>query len=342
MAGRGAVVNDKWDGYVPTSNLFPNPAILRLSADLNWQPATEPLHRDIDYYRACGIGPGMAFANSLLRKDSSIGVVGLVPCAVGGTNISEWARGSQLYNQLIQRAHAAVEGGGTIKGLLWYQGESDTITREDAELYKRRSERFFDHVRSDLGLPTLPIVQVALASGAGPFIGRVREAQLGMWQVNLWTVDAKGLGLEPDRLHLTTPSQLLRRARVARRGGGVIRGILWFQGESDTVSIVDATMYKRRLANLFNNLRADLRSPLLPIIQVALASGQGPYVETVRKAQLGTKLGKVKCVDAKGLPLLQDKLHLSTPAQVQLGHMLADAFLKLEPMASLGNHVPSP
>ena len=49
---------------------------------------------------------------------------------------------------------------------------------------------------------------MALASGAGPFIGRVREAQLGMWQVNLWTVDAKGLELEPDRLHLTTPSQV--------------------------------------------------------------------------------------------------------------------------------------
>lgn len=78
------------------------------------------------------------------------------------------------------------------------------------------------------------------------------------------------------------------------------------------------------------------------MVQVALASGQGPYVETVRKAQLGTKLRKVKCVDAKGLPLLEDKLHLSTPAQVQLGHMLADAFLKLEPIALHGNHVSNP
>ncbi|GKE03012.1 probable carbohydrate esterase [Tanacetum coccineum] len=77
-------------------------------------------------------------------------------------------------------------------------------------------------------------------------------------------------------------------------------------------------------------------------LKVALASGQGPYVETVRKAQSGTKLRKVKCVDAKGLPLLQDKLHLSTPAQVQLGHMLADAFLNVEPMALLGYHVSVP
>ncbi|KAI3785448.1 hypothetical protein L1987_44566 [Smallanthus sonchifolius] len=207
MAGRGGVVHDKWDGYVPPQS-SPNPAVLRLSADLNWQPATEPLHRDIDYFRACGVGPGMAFANSLLMKDSSIGVIGLVPCAVGGTNISEWARGGHLYNQMIRRTQAALEGGGTIKGLLWYQGESDTVSREDAESYKRRSERFFDHVRSELLLPTLPIIQVALASGAGSYVEKVREAQLGMWLVNLRTIDAKGLGLEPDGLHLTTPSQV--------------------------------------------------------------------------------------------------------------------------------------
>lgn len=159
MAGRGGVVDDKWDGYVPPQS-SQNPAILRLSADLNWQQATEPLHRDIDYYRACGVGPGMAFANSLLQLDSSIGVVGLVPCAIGGTNITEWARGGRLYNQLIQRAEAALESGGVIKGLLWYQGESDTVNQEDVELFKRRSETFFDRVRSDLRYPTLPIIQV--------------------------------------------------------------------------------------------------------------------------------------------------------------------------------------
>ncbi|XP_076926385.1 putative carbohydrate esterase At4g34215 [Bidens hawaiensis] len=215
MAGRGGVINDKWDGYVPPQS-SPSPSILRLSADLNWQPATEPLHRDIDYYRACGVGPGMAFANSLLQMDSNIGVIGLVPCAVGGTNISEWSRGGHLYNQLIRRTQAALEGGGSIKGLLWYQGESDTVSRVDADAYKRRSERFFDHVRSDLLLPTLPIIQVALASGAGSYMEKVREAQLGTWLVNVKTVDAKGLGLEPDRLHLTTPSQVILGEMLAQ------------------------------------------------------------------------------------------------------------------------------
>ncbi|GKC84680.1 hemerythrin/HHE cation-binding motif-containing protein [Tanacetum coccineum] len=36
--------------------------------------------------------------------------------------------------------------------------------------------RFFDHVRSHLALPTLPIVQVTLASGAASFIDIVSDA----------------------------------------------------------------------------------------------------------------------------------------------------------------------
>ncbi|KAI3761140.1 hypothetical protein L1987_51548 [Smallanthus sonchifolius] len=136
--------------------------------------------------------------------------------------------------------------------------------------------------------------------------------------------------------------QLLRRAKASRRGGGSIRGVLWFQGESDTVSEVDARMYKRRLLNLFSNLRADLGSPLLPIVYVAITSGQGSYVETVRKAELGIKLEKVRCVDAKGLPLLQDNLHLSTQAQVRLGQMLADAFIIQNHVASPSNNTSSP
>lgn len=48
---------------------------------------------------------------------------------------------------------------------------------------------------------------MVLASGTGPYIEKVREAQLRTWLVNLRMVDAKGLGLEPDRLHLTAPSE---------------------------------------------------------------------------------------------------------------------------------------
>ncbi|XP_012068286.1 probable carbohydrate esterase At4g34215 [Jatropha curcas] len=213
MAGRGGVINDTktgkttWDGIVPPQ-CQPNPSIFRLSADLIWVPAHEPLHADIDYNKTNGVGPGMAFANAILTEDPTIGVLGLVPCAIGGTNISQWAKGGFLYEQLVRRTQVALRSGGALRAMLWYQGESDTINREDADSYKSRLEKFFLELRSDLQYPLLPIIQVALASAEGPFTETIRETQLGIKLANVKCVDAKGLPLEPDRLHLTTPAQV--------------------------------------------------------------------------------------------------------------------------------------
>lgn len=160
MAGRGGVLDGVWDGIVPPE-CNPNTFIFRLSANLTWEEAREPLHKDIDVNKTCGIGPGMPFANSVLNRDPSLGSIGLVPCAVGGTNISQWERGTFLYNQLIKRACASVEGGGIIRAILWFQGESDTNFLEDAIDYKSNLERFLTDVRADLLSPALPVIQVS-------------------------------------------------------------------------------------------------------------------------------------------------------------------------------------
>ncbi|KAL3514442.1 hypothetical protein ACH5RR_027159 [Cinchona calisaya] len=206
MAGRGGVIDGIWDGIIPPE-CKPNPFIFRFTAKLTWEEAREPLHKDIDLNKTCGIGPGMAFANSVLYRDPSIGRVGLVPCAIGGTNISQWARGTDLYNQLIWRTKAALKRGGIIRALLWYQGESDTKSYDDAKCYKSNLERFFTNVRADLGSPILPVFQVALASGEGPYIEIVREAQLGIELPDVRCVDAKGLLLQPDGLHLSAQAE---------------------------------------------------------------------------------------------------------------------------------------
>ncbi|KAB1208847.1 hypothetical protein CJ030_MR6G011283 [Morella rubra] len=218
MAGRGGVVNDTitgivtWDGIVPPQ-CQPNPFILRLSANLTWVLAHEPLHADIDFKKTNGVGPGMAFANAVLAKDPTFGVIGLVPCAIGGTKISKWGKGTFLYKQLVMRAAASFQYGGTIQALLWYQGESDTVSEEDASPIRLCN---FLNLRHDLQSPTLPIIQVALASGRSvAFIDTVREAQLGIDLLNLRTVDAKGLPLQPDTLHLSTPAQVRLGEKLA-------------------------------------------------------------------------------------------------------------------------------
>lgn len=205
MAGRGGVKNKQWDGVVPPECAPDSQKIFRLDAHLRWEVAREPLHYDIDTKKTCGVGPGMSFANAVKER---VGTIGLVPCAVGGTAIKEWARGEQLYENMVKRAKAA-SSGGEIKALLWYQGESDTSSQHDVDAYEHNMETFIHNVRTDLNLPNLPIVQVALASGVkSELVEKIRQIQLGMSVPNVVCVDAKGLALKEDNLHLTTEAQV--------------------------------------------------------------------------------------------------------------------------------------
>ncbi|XP_024971133.1 probable carbohydrate esterase At4g34215 [Cynara cardunculus var. scolymus] len=209
MAGRGGVIDGYWDGLIPPEVQTRPGKILRLGGDLSWEDATEPLHSDIDVNKTCGVGPGMAFANAVWRGDPRRDrAVGLVPCAIGGSGIQEWSRGGRLYNGLVRRAAVAVEGGGEIRAVLWFQGERDTVNRSDAESYKEKLQRLFMDLRADLKSPLLPVIQVALASGEGAYVEMVREAQHGIELPNVITVDAKGLELQPDGLHLSTHAQV--------------------------------------------------------------------------------------------------------------------------------------
>lgn len=171
MAGRGGVTIDsqghhKWDGIVP-SECQPNPSILRLDANFQWVEAREPLHADIYVApnRTNGIGPGMPFAHSILKLNPSFGPIGLVPCAYGASNISEWQRGTKLYSQMMKRARASMKNNdATIGALLWWQGGADSEKQEDAMSFKAKTMKFFHDIRVDLKSPQLPILQVEIIS----------------------------------------------------------------------------------------------------------------------------------------------------------------------------------
>ncbi|KAL3654961.1 hypothetical protein CASFOL_000747 [Castilleja foliolosa] len=211
MAGRGGVCDNKWDGFVPTE-CQPNPRILRLNAGLTWEEARDPLHHDIDK-KTCGVGPGMSFANSVLMTDPNIGMIGLVPCAVGGTKISQWRPNDYLYNNMLSRARAALRGGGQIRAVLWFQGESDTVEKADADEYGSRWETLFTQLQSDLQLPNLHVIEVVIESAEknkgqfGKFLKEVRDTQMAMKFPNVKYVDAMGLELNFDRVHLSTNGQ---------------------------------------------------------------------------------------------------------------------------------------
>ncbi|GFP92152.1 probable carbohydrate esterase at4g34215 [Phtheirospermum japonicum] len=205
MAGRGGVDRHKrWDGVVQPESSPDSHSVFRLNAHLVWEVAREPLHHDIDTKKTCGVGPGMSFSNAVKER---VGVIGLVPCAVGGTAIKEWARGAHLYENMVRRAKTAVAHG-EIKAMLWYQGESDAMSQQAVDSYKENVETLIHNVRADLNLPSLPVIQVAIASGDERYVEKIREIQKEIDLPNVVTVDAKGLQLKEDNLHLTTEAQV--------------------------------------------------------------------------------------------------------------------------------------
>ncbi|GLJ43371.1 hypothetical protein SUGI_0900960 [Cryptomeria japonica] len=214
MAGRGGVSAHKWDSFIPPQ-CQSHSSILRLNPHLQWEKAHVPLHADIDKHKTCGVGPGMTFANTVLKhyRDNEKGSyrIGLVPCAIGGTAIKEWEKGSFLYNSMIHRTKAALARGGVLRAILWYQGESDATHEKSAECYKENLEKFIHDVRSDLQQPNLLFLQVAISMGDLPYsenVQKIREAQLGINIPNVYCIDAKGLPQHEDKLHLTTEAQV--------------------------------------------------------------------------------------------------------------------------------------
>ncbi|XP_027771868.1 probable carbohydrate esterase At4g34215 [Solanum pennellii] len=219
MAGRGGVikkivggnVTKVWNGFVP-KECKPNHKIIRLNVAQKWEEAHEPLNYGIDCLSSCGLGPGMAFANEILKKDSNFGVIGLVPCARGGTSLDKWRIGTHPYDELVKRAKIAEKSGGIIRGLLWYHGESDVKGGNEYKDYKINLEKFIHDLRSDLNSSNLPIFQVIIPYPKkpfkGPYIEEVRAAQLAINISNVIKIDAKGLEIGSDGIHLTTSAQV--------------------------------------------------------------------------------------------------------------------------------------
>ena len=150
MSGRGEIKPEDKVG---------NPRILMLDKDDKWQIAVEPLHFDMP---KAAVGPGMSFAREML-KDEKPGVsIGLVPCAVGGSPLKKWEKGGSLYIQALDRIEKARKKG-TLKGVLWHQGETDAASLQLAKSYQRRLAKMIGDFRDALGQKELIFVVGTLA-----------------------------------------------------------------------------------------------------------------------------------------------------------------------------------
>jgi hypothetical protein len=216
MAGRGAIEDRD---RVPIDHVF------ALNERGEWLPAVDPVHWDKP---SAGVGLARSFAVEYLKHHPGVDV-GLIPAACGGSPISSWAPGeyfdgthSHPYDDALARARRASQNG-TLKGILWHQGESDR-SPELAARYEKALTALIARFRRDLGAPKLPFVigQLGQFAGAGPWdaaaleVDRAQRAVAAQVPFSAF-VSSDELTSNPDNLHFDAASlrEFGRRYAVA-------------------------------------------------------------------------------------------------------------------------------
>ena len=215
MAGRG-ITN--------AANRLSSERVLKFTKDRTWAEGIEPIHFDRPF---SGAGPGLGFARAMADADKDA-VIGLIPCAEGGSPLSRWEPGCDLYTNAVSRTKAAIAQGGRLRGILWHQGEADAWKKELAESYSRRLTNMVTQLRSELGLgAALPFVAGEIA----PFYGAVIErlggtSSLGRVNEEIWLaisllpncglVSIDGIEPGPDGIHYSTECAYELGRRYAR------------------------------------------------------------------------------------------------------------------------------
>lgn len=191
MAGRGRITEDQNQ---------PHPRVLMLTKDGQWAPAVDPLH--FDKPTVVGVGLGRTFAEVIAEKDPDI-TIGLIPCAVGGSPISAWRPGayyeptrSHPWDDALRRARKAMQSG-TLEGILWHQGESDS-NEELAPVYEAALHDLIARFRSELDAP-----EVAFLAG-----------QMGQFEERPWNEHKQ----QVDAAHQSLPEKVPHTAFVSSEG----------------------------------------------------------------------------------------------------------------------------
>jgi len=197
MAGRGKVD--------PATNQ-PHPRVLKLDQNGNWVPATDPLH--FDKPKIAGVGPGSGFGPAIADASPDV-TIGLIPAAVGGTPLSRWVKGGDLYERAVKLVKQNQQYG-VIKGAIWHQGEGDSSNPELYNTYQKRLATMIADLRADLNTPDLPFVMGELGEFfTRPGAGTVNGALHGIAKEVPVTgvASSKGLPAKSDQVHFNAAAE---------------------------------------------------------------------------------------------------------------------------------------
>ena len=199
MAGRGIK-----EEVEPISN--PNLLVLRNG---RWQKMYVPVNCDRKF---SGVSLAESFADEYSKTHEGV-MVGLIPCADGGTTSDQWQEGSLLFDHAIYQTRLASRTS-TVAGILWHQGESD-VTRE-LDGYEEKLDRIVKAFRKEDSLRDVPFLLGGLGieflkyydeafGEKGPLANEIIERVAAKNRLCGY-VSAEGLAPKSDNLHFNSKS----------------------------------------------------------------------------------------------------------------------------------------
>jgi hypothetical protein len=154
----------------------------------------------------------------LSKRDPNL-AIGLIPCSMEETTISQWSRNlsdRSLYGSCLKRAQAASMMG-EVAGLLFFQGEADAadpkafpnLTPMPAD-WASQFSTLVDDFRSDLAVPQLPVVFAQIGTTTFPTHvvpnwETVKQQQRSVELPHTFMITTDDLPLQ-DEAHFTTAS----------------------------------------------------------------------------------------------------------------------------------------
>jgi sialate O-acetylesterase len=207
--------------------------------DQTWSLATQPLGRStatkhIISDDGANTGHSVYLQVARLLKRELHYPIGLIQACVSGTELSLWnplkGQEAPLFHQMVG---AVKQAGGKVRGMFWYQGESDAIAIKPASDYAKQFRKAVVHWRRALGDKALPILTVQLNryffTGATPemqkswSVLREQQRQVALSDSRILIVGSLDLPLG-DFVHTSPAGNGILAQRLAQAALGAVYG----------------------------------------------------------------------------------------------------------------------
>jgi len=215
-------------------------------------------------------------------------------------------------------------------------GQSNMAGRGDIDSLSKQTDArlLMLNKNNEWVLATDPVHFDKPVAGVGPAIAFAKEmlkvnpaikiglvpAAVGGSSIKVWQQDSSFIGVHPF-------NDAVARTKLAMKTG-VLKGVLWHQGESDN-SPQGAETYIDKLSVLISLLRTEFNNESLPFVAGELGYFHKDRINAVLK-NLPALINSTALVTAEGLTANPDNIHFNTASARLLGIRYATAMQALQ------------